>query len=86
MSKKVVAKKPNLLILMLPLVLGMGVLSFIFRQNTSFQFLIILLALVSYIIFSLMHHYFDKTLTFEVVIEYILIAGLVLIILTSAAF
>lgn len=81
MSKK---RKATLIHLMLPLILGLAALSFIFRQNVDFQKYIIGGALFLYIIFSLIHHYFDKTLTLEVVIEYILIAGLVLIILASS--
>ncbi len=64
---------------MLPLILGMVALSFIFRQNANIQQYIILGALGLYIAFSLLHHALDKTLTLEVVIEYILIAGLVFI-------
>lgn len=33
-----------------------------------------------YLIYSLIYHYRDKSLTFETVLEYILMAGLVLII------
>jgi len=76
-------KKLTLIHLLLPFLIGFAALSFIFRQNSNFQLIIILGALLFYIVFSLIHHYLDKTLTLETIIEYILIAALVVIIVAG---
>lgn len=76
-------KKVTLIHLLLPILIGFAALSFIFRQNSNFQLIVIIGALFAYLVFSLIHHYLDKTLTLETVIEYILIAALVVIIVAG---
>lgn len=50
----------------------------------NFQLELVLLLIIMYMGFSLSHHYFDKSLTFEATLEYILMALLVIVILTGA--
>jgi hypothetical protein len=52
-----------------------------FRYSPKLQFQILTLAALIYFIFALLHHNKDKTLTWEIIIEYALIAALALIIL-----
>lgn len=54
---------------------------FIFRYTPTTQFEIFSLAATTYLIVALIHHYRDKTLTLEIIIEYFLIAALALLIL-----
>lgn len=54
---------------------------FIFRFSSTIQFRIFTLAALVYLGVALLHHYKDKTLTLEIIIEYILIAVLALLIL-----
>lgn len=49
----------------------------------NLQMMIITLAALVYLSLALVHHYFDKTLKVEIVIEYVLIAALALIIFQS---
>lgn len=49
-------------------------LSFFFTERSYYQYEIIFIAVAVYLISSIIHHYFDKTLTLEVGLEYILIA------------
>lgn len=53
----------------------------VFRDISFLQVLIAAIAVFLYIIIAFLHHLVDKSLTFEVIIEYILIAVLVLMIL-----
>lgn len=53
---------------------------FIFRNSSGIQFKILILAALLYLAATTLHHMKDKTLTFEILIEYILIAALALII------
>lgn len=57
------------------------VLLFIFRFSPATQFQIFVLATLVYLAVTLIHHYKDKTLALEIIIEYILIAALALLIL-----
>lgn len=66
-----------LLILAVPLLLAAMVVS---RNSLDMQFKILLLAALLYLAVATFHHLKDKTLTFEIIIEYILIAALALII------
>lgn len=50
------------------------------RNSSATQFKILILAALLYITAATLHHLKDKTLTFEILIEYILIAALALII------
>lgn len=59
------------------------ILIFILRGNGLLQFQIATMLAISYITVALIHHYFDKSLTLEVVIEYILIALFSIILLQS---
>ena len=72
-------EKFNLTHLLLIFCLVLVAMSFIFPHIGKLQLEITVLAILSYVIFSLLHHYFDKTLTLEVILEYILIATLTLV-------
>ena len=67
--------------LFLPLVVVLVVLVLIFRGHSLIQFELVTLGVILYVSTALLHHHFDKSLTVEVILEYILIAALVLIIL-----
>ncbi len=54
-------------------------LLFVFRGQGLIEFEILTGAVILYIGWALIHHHFDKSLTVEVIIEYILIAALILI-------
>lgn len=56
---------------------------FLFRFNPAIQFIIFSVATIFYLIIAIIHHFRQKTLVLEVVIEYILIAVLALIIIQS---
>lgn len=51
------------------------------RGNSVVEFELVIVASIFYLSLAFIHHHFDKTLTFEVIIEYILIDLLALIIL-----
>ncbi len=51
-------------------------ISFFYKNSNSFQYEIIFITVILYLISSIAHHHFDKSLTFEVGLEYILIGGL----------
>ncbi len=76
-------KKHSIIFILVPILLGLAALSFLFKQNTFSQLQIVVIGMILYLIFSMVHHYFDKTLTFETVVEYILIAGLVFVIMAG---
>ncbi len=59
----------------------MVVLMFIFRFTPQIQFQLVTLAALFYLTVALLHHYKEKTLTKELMIEYVLMAALALIIL-----
>jgi len=48
--------------------------------SPTIQFRIVLIATILYLISAILHHYRDKTLTWELTIEYVLIALLALIV------
>lgn len=60
-------------------------LSFFFRSINPYQYQIIFLAVVVYLTTSLLHHYYDKSLTFEILLEYILIGALAFLIIFGIA-
>lgn len=66
-----------LLIFITPLLLTILVA---FRNSSGTQFRILILAALLYLTATTFHHMKDKTLTFEILIEYILIAALALVI------
>lgn len=81
MIKKI---KVNTFFLLIPFGLGFVTLSFIFRSQATIQLELIFLMMVIYVSLALIHHYFDKSLTLETVIEYILIAVLAGVIFIGA--
>lgn len=54
---------------------------FVFRSSSAIQFKAILTLVALYLLGAILHHRQDKSLTLEMLIEYVLIAGLVLLIL-----
>ncbi len=60
--------------------------SFLFKQCSVYQYQIIFLAVVLYLASSLIHHYLDKSLTFEIGLEYILIGALAFLLVFGFAF
>lgn len=52
-------------------------ISFLFRGDGTTQIKIAGVLLVFYVLIQFFHHYFDKSLTKEVLVEYILIALLI---------
>lgn len=61
-------------------------LIYIFRLTPQALFQILTLATIIYLFFAIIHHLKDKSLLFEIVIEYILIAVLVLLIAQTVLF
>ena len=53
---------------------------FLFRSSSFWQLRILMIAAAAYLATALLHHHKDKTLTLEIMIEYILLAALALII------
>lgn len=76
-------KKKNIIYVILPLSVVFIAASFLLRKNTNIQIEIIFLAAFVYISLAFLHHYFDKSLNLETIIDYILIALLSVIILTG---
>lgn len=76
--------KLNITHLIMSVCLGLIILSFLFTNQMDIQVKIVVLGVLIYITFALTHHYFDKSLTFETVFEYILIALLVLIVVVGS--
>lgn len=60
-------------------------LSFFYNERSYYQYEIIFIAVAVYLISSIAHHYFDKTLTLEVGLEYILIALLSVLVVFGLA-
>lgn len=56
---------------------------FWFRFSPQIQFIIFSVATIIYLSFALIHHFREKTLILEIVIEYILIAILALVVVQS---
>lgn len=54
---------------------------YLFRYSTFLQFEVLSLAALVYLIIGIAHHYHKRTLSLEIIVEYVLISGLVLIIL-----
>lgn len=69
---------PWLLVLAIPL---FTIILWINRLTPDFNFKLVAVAALLYLAVAFIHHRRDKTLTLEIIIEYILIAALVLIIL-----
>lgn len=76
----------NIWHLFLTLSLITAVFSFYFVNQSAIQHRLVIALSILYVSFSLVHHYKDKSLTFEIILEYILIAVLVMIITFSAVY
>lgn len=60
-------------------------LSFFFKGWTLYQYEIIFAAVTIYLISSMAHHFFDKSLTLEIGLEYILIGALAFLVVFGLA-
>lgn len=60
-------------------------LSFFFKGWSVYQYQIIFVAVFLYLTTSVVHHYFDKSLTFEIGLEYILIGALAILVIFGVA-
>lgn len=67
-----------ILILSTPIFIGLLIIS---RFSKNMQFQVLLVISVVYVSIAVLHHFQDKTLTMEIIIEYILIAVLALLLL-----
>lgn len=69
------------------LVISLGLIgtSFFFKGWSAYQYQIIFLAVAIYLSSSISHHYFDKSLTLEVGLEYILIGLLAFLVVFGVA-
>ena len=65
--------------------LVMIILSFFYRNKNIYQYEIIFVTVLLYLTSSIMHHHFDKSLTFEILLEYILIGALAFLIIFGIA-
>lgn len=64
------------------LILSLGVFGFILSiGNKSLQFKIVLITSFLYVIWGIVHHFFEKTLYPKIVIEYVAVALLAVVIL-----
>lgn len=59
--------------------------SFFYRDSNINQYVIIYTTVSLYLVTSILHHYFDKSLTFEVGLEYILIGALAFLVVFGLA-
>lgn len=69
----------------LVLSLAMIAASFFLKYRNLYQYEIIFITVLLYLTSSLLHHHFDKSLTFEIVLEYILIGALAFLIIFGIA-
>ena len=61
------------------------VASYFWRYSNAYQYEIIFVTVVLYLASAITHHYFDKSLTFEVGLEYILIGALAFLVVYGFA-
>ena len=61
------------------------VVSFFWRGINAYQYEIIFTSVSLYLLTSLLHHYYDKSLTFEIGLEYILIGALAFLVVFGIA-
>lgn len=59
--------------------------SFFFKDSNTYQYQIIFVTVLLYLLSSIAHHHFDKSLTFEVGLEYILIGALAFLVVFGLA-
>lgn len=78
-------KKTDLKILhiIIPICLLLIFMSFTFRGQREIQILIAIIGVLSYLVVSMLHHKLDKSLTFKTILEYILVASLVIIVMLA---
>lgn len=75
-------KKTSLSIFFTLVLIG-GFSLFLHPDNSLVQLQILSFLSVTYLIWAVIHHYLDKSLTLEIVVEYFLIASLVVVVLSS---
>ncbi len=56
---------------------------FYFKDDSKIQIQIVVASAIVYVATALCTHHFDKSLTFEIIVEYILLALLVLVLLSG---
>ena len=61
-------------------------LIFGYRANSSFILNVSVMVIFLYMIFAFVHHHFDKSFNLEIILEYILMAALVLILIVGTLF
>lgn len=83
---KIIRGLKHFYILLVPLGLMLILLSLWFRYYPVVQLELIILGSSCYIGSALLHHYFDKSLTLGIILEYILLASLVIIVVTGAIY
>ncbi len=76
-------KKHSFSLIYLPIALVFLVIMFYFKEDPKIQIQIVVASAVLYVAMALAHHKFDKSLTFEIIVEYILLALLVVILLSG---
>lgn len=57
-----------------------------FKNNTTFQIELLGILIVFYLTWATAHHWIDKSLTLEIVLEYVLIVGLTFVVLYGLLF
>ncbi|OGC50301.1 hypothetical protein A2716_03775 [candidate division WWE3 bacterium RIFCSPHIGHO2_01_FULL_40_23] len=50
---------------------------FLFRFNLRYQFFSVLAGVSYYVLWAFVHHYLEDRLTFQIILEYVLIGGIV---------
>lgn len=73
----------NLFHLLLPLALVVFIINFFFRTQSLLTLQLTATIVIIYVLFSLVYHYKDKSLTLETFLEYILIGSLILVLLAG---
>lgn len=76
-------QKQSFGLIYIPLVLVFLAVMFYFKDSQKIQLEIIIASAIIYVAMALAHHHFDKSLTFEIIVEYILLALLVIILLSG---
>lgn len=82
MKGKVVIKHSFNLIY-LSVALGFLGIMFYFKSNPNIQIQIVISSAIIYVAMALFTHHYDKSLTFEIIVEYILLALLVVVLLSG---
>jgi hypothetical protein len=60
-------------------------LSFAYKDWSVYQYVIIFMAVAIYLATSVIHHHYDRSLTFEIGLEYILIGALAFLVIFGIA-